>query len=36
MRFEVRRPTLSWYLLQFQQNFHQFPLYIIYIYYIYI
>ena len=28
MRFDLRRPTLSWYLLQFQQNFHQFPLYI--------
>ena len=33
MRFDLRRPTLSWYLIQFQQNFHQFPLYIyIYIY----
>lgn len=28
MRFDLRRPTLSWYLLQFQQNFHQFSLYI--------
>ena len=28
MRFDLRRPTLSWDLLQFQQNFHQFPLYI--------
>ena len=33
MRFDLRRPTLSWYLIQFQQNFHQFPIYIyIYIY----
>ena len=36
MRFDLRRPTLSWYLIQFQQNFHQFPFYIYIYIYIYI